>query len=411
MSGRRNLAVALWLLTVAASGIALAIVIATRDTQVPESWGFRGALTVQALTWGTVGAVVAIRRPTNANGWLFAVIGVLFAAEGLVTEYVIAGALVVPGGLPWTTALAWTLTWLWVPPVGLGLIHVPLLFPTGRLLSAAWRPVAIFGVAVIVAFAAVMAVAPGPIQQATFLDNPLALPFVDLDTYAGLIFGLAAIPLVAAIVLAIGSLIRRFRQADDEARRQIKWFALAALIAGTSFAFYFAVSVATYSAASGVPEPTAATKTTEVLLILSILGLPMAAGLAILRYRLFDIDRIISRTISYGLVTALLVALFLVVNLAMQGLVSSVTSTNSFTIAASTLLVAALFTPIRRRVQRLVDRRFDRARYDGDRMASAFSTRMRDAIELPTVTADLDRTVRAAIAPTSLALWLREPGR
>ena len=123
--------------------------------------------------------------------------------------------------------------------------------------------------------------------------------------------------------------------------------------------------------------------------------------------RLYDIDRFISRTISYGLITALLVAVFLIVNLGLQGLLSDVTSGNSLAVAGSTLLAAALFTPVRRRIQGIVDRRFDRARYDGERTASAFSVRMRDATDLATVTRDLDVTVRRAIAPSSVGLWLR----
>ena len=133
----------------------------------------------------------------------------------------------------------------------------------------------------------------------------------------------------------------------------------------------------------------------------------VSVAVAILRYRLYDIDRVISRTISYGLITALLVMVFLLVNLGLQSLLSFVTSGNSLAVAGSTLLAAALFTPVRRRVQRIVDRRFDRARYDGERTASAFSVRMRDATDLPTVTHDLDVTVRRAIAPSRIGLWLR----
>jgi hypothetical protein len=137
----------------------------------------------------------------------------------------------------------------------------------------------------------------------------------------------------------------------------------------------------------------------------------VSIAIAILRYRLYDIDRIISRTIAYGLVTALLVAVFLLVNLGLQWLLSSFTSASSLAVAGSTLLVAGLFTPVRRRVQRIVDRRFDRARYDGERTASEFSARMRDAIDLPTLTRDLDVTVREAIAPSRVGLWLRGSDR
>ncbi len=148
------------------------------------------------------------------------------------------------------------------------------------------------------------------------------------------------------------------------------------------------------------------------LLSVAILPIiPVSVAVAILRYRLYDIDRFISRTISYGLITGLLVAVFLLVNLGLQSVLSSFTSGNSLAVAGSTLLAAALFTPVRGRVQRIVDRRFDRARYDGERTASAFSVRMRDAIDLPAVTTDLDVTVRRALAPSRVGLWLRGGGR
>jgi len=149
----------------------------------------------------------------------------------------------------------------------------------------------------------------------------------------------------------------------------------------------------------------------DLLSVATLSVIAVSVAIAILRYRLYDIDRFISRTISYGLVTALLVSVFLLVNLGLQSVLSSFTSGNSLAVAGSTLLAAALFTPVRGRVQRIVDRRFDRARYDGERTASAFSVRMRDATDLATVTHDLDVTVRRAIAPSRIDVWLRGGGR
>jgi len=403
MTRRRWLAATSWIVTMTVAGIALGILIATRDTPVPTSWGFRGASEAFAVTCGTVGAVVALRRPANINGWLFCAIGLLFATEALVNEYVIAGLLVVPGGLPLAKELGWMLTWLWVPPLGIALIYLPLLFPTGSLLSPRWRPAAILGAVAITTFSLAMAFAPGPIQQATFLVNPLGAPGVGIETYSSVIVGFAVLPLAVAIAMGISSLILRFRRAREDARRQIKWFALAVLVAGAAFTLYLAVSV------TGGWSTTV--KALEILVIVSLMGLPTAAGMAILRYRLYDIDRIVSRTISYGLVTTLLVAVFLFVNLALQGLLSSITASNSWAVAASTLLVAALFTPVRRLIQRAVDRRFNRARYDAERMTAAFAERLRDQVDLPTVARELDATVQRAMAPTSIDLWLRRAGR
>lgn len=401
---RRWPALLAWLLTVSAALIAFGIEVATRDTPVPTSWGFRGASEAFGLTCGTVGVVIALRRPGNLNGWLFCAIGLLFAAEALINEYVIAAVLVIPGGLPWTTGLGWLLTWVWVPPLGIALIFLPLLFPTGRLLSRRLRLAAGLGVVAIVVFGAAVAFAPGPIEQATFVENPLGgVSGLDVATYSGAVVGLAWTPLAIAIGLSLSSLVVRFHRASDDARRQIKWFSLAVMIAGAVFVLYIAVYVL-----GGSPV---VIRVLEVLVIASLLGLPAAAGMAILRYRLYDIDRIVSRTISYGVVTAFLVAVFLLVNLALQAGLSGVTSNNALAVAGSTLLAATLFTPVRQRVQRAVDRRFDRARYDFERTATAFSERLRDEVDLLALGRDLDATVRQAVAPASIGLWLREVDR
>jgi hypothetical protein len=402
MTGRRRLAVALWITTLAVSVIALSIFVATRDTPVPTSWGFRGAADAFGLTCGTMGAIVALRRPENLNGWLFCAIGLLFATEAMINEYVIAGVFVAPDVLPLTTQLAWTLTWIWVPSLGIALIFLPLVFPSGHLLSPRWRVAAILGVVAIGLFGAAVAFLPGPIQQATFLENPLAAP-MDFQTYGTLVVGSTAAPLGIAIALALGSLVLRFRRGTDEARRQIKWFALATFIAGAAFALDLVARI--------VGGPAGVSKVTEVLVVFSVLGIPTAAGMAILRYRLYDIDRIVSRTISYGVITAFLVGVFLLMNLTLQGILSPVTSNNALAVAGSTLLAAALFTPARRRVQRAVDQRFNRGQFDAERTTAAFSERMRDQVDLPTLAGELDATVRQAIAPSSVGLWLRGDGR
>ncbi len=201
------------------------------------------------------------------------------------------------------------------------------------------------------------------------------------------------------IVLSLASLVLRFTRATGDARLQIKWFALATLIAGAAFGVYLAASLAFIDPA-GI-------KVLEVAVVVALMSVPTAAGMAILRYRLYDIDRLVSRTISYGVITALLVTVFLVFNLGLQAALSSVTSSNTWAVAGSTLLVAALFTPVRRRVQRTVDRRFDRARYDAERLTVEFGDRLRNEVDLSTLGDELDATVRRAIAPSSVALWLR----
>ena len=311
--------------------------------------------------------------------------------------------LVAPADLPGQPWLGWTLTWLWVPPIGLAFIFLPLLFPTGHLPSERWRPVAWLGALGTTAFGIAIAFAPGPIQQATYLDNPIH-PFGEDVAAYGVIEGFGVLPFGIAVILAVASLVRRFREGDDVARRQIKWFALAATVAAAAYAGY----VVTYLLANGTPLA----KAFEVTQVAAVIGMPVAAGLAILRYRLFEIDpdhqsndlvraghrfardRLRARESSSS-----------------SGPLESVTGGETIAVALSTLVAAALFQPLRTRVKASVDRRFDRARFDADRTSAAFAERMRDEVDIDAVAADLRTTVQASIKPAGLGLWLRGTGR
>ena len=349
------------------------------------------------LYWA-LGAFIIVRADGHVIGWLFAVapamMASVFGCYGV--GYVLASSqppdllgawLGLVGGL------------LFPPAVILTLPAVALTFPTGTLPGPRWRwPVAL--VAAMVAVRTLVAVIrPGPMFGGG-PENPLTpwLPAVSPSVLEilGALDAIGNLSILLAAGLGVAAIIVRFRRSHGDQRQQLKWF-LAAM------------------APAAVLLPISLIDSRFPLIdLLSVATLPIVAvsvAIAILRYRLYDIDRIISRTISYGLITALLVTVFLLVNLGLQSLLSFVTTGNSLAVAGSTLLAAGLFTPVRRRVQRLVDRRFDRARYDGERTASAFSVRMRDAIDLPTVTNDLDVTVRRAIAPSHLGLWLRGSGR
>ncbi len=391
--------ISIWLVTMSLATTAGVILLATRDAPVPDSWGFRGSAAVFAIACGTIGAIVAQRRPDNVNGWLFCAIGVLFGVQALLVEYVIASVLVVTGGLPWTDAFAWILVWIWVPAVGIALVFLPLVFPTGHLLSPRWRAVAIYGVVALGVFGTAIAFAPGPVDQARFIDNPLGAAGVDPRTYSDRVLGPSSLLLGFAIFLSIASVGLRFRRASGDLRQQIKWFALAALLAGVAFAAYV---IATIGGASGL-----VVKILEISAIVGLTSLPTMAGLAILRYRLYDIDRIISRTIAYGAISAVLVAAYAIAILTLQGPLGAVTGGDTISVAISTLVVAGLFQPLRRRVQAIVDRRFDRARIDAERTVNAFAERLRDEVDIGTVSTDLDRTVRSALHPRNVGLWIR----
>ncbi len=348
------------------------------------------------LYWG-LGALIVARADGHVVGWLFAV-----AAAMMATAFGCFGlGYMLISSQPPDPLGAWVgfVGILLLPPaLILMLPAVALTFPTGTLPGPRWRwPVGLVAAMVAVGMLAIV-IRPGPMFDEGAPDNPLTpwLPAVSPSglEILGALAAIGALSLPLGAGLGVAAIIVRFRRSQGDQRQQLKWFlaamALAAVLIPMSIGGVF----------SSLPL-------LDLLSVAILPIIPVSVAVAILRYRLYDIDRIISRTISYGLITGLLVAVFLVVNLGLQSVLSSVTSGNSLAVAGSTLLAAALFTPVRGRVQRIVDRRFDRARYDGERTASAFSVRMRDATDLLAVTTDLDVTVRRALAPSSVGLWLR----
>lgn len=349
------------------------------------------------LYWG-LGALVVMRANGHVVGWLFAfaaaMMASVFACYGLgfvlassQPPHPLGGWFSLVGGLLFTPAIILTLP------------AVALTFPTGTLPGQRWRwPVALVAAMVAVQML-VIVIRPGPIGEG-LPNNPLTpwLPAFSPDVLEILraLDAIGSLSILLAVGLGVAAIIARFRRSQGDQRQQLKWF------------------LATMAPAAVLLPISLIDARFPIIDLLSVTAfsiVPVAVATAILRYRLYDIDRFISRTISYGLITALLISVFLLVNLGSQSVLSSFTSGNSLAVAASTLLAAALFTPVRQRVQQIVDRRFDRARYDGERTASAFSARMRDATDLPTVANDFDATVRRAIAPSSVGLWLRRSGR
>ncbi len=354
------------------------------------------------LYWG-LGALIVVRADGHVVGWLFAVAAALMASVMgcWVLGYMLATS---QPPDPLGTWLGLVGSLLIGPAIILALPAVALTFPTGTLPGPRWRwPVRVIVAMVAVGMLAVV-IRPGPMfdEGGPYADNPLTpwLPAVSPSVLEilGALAAIGALSLPLGAGLGVAAIIVRFRRSHGDQRQQLKWF----LAAMAPAAVLIPLSISEVSASF------------PLINVLSVATLPiiaMSVAVAILRYRLYDIDRFISRTISYGLITGLLVAVFLLVNLGLQSVLSSFTSGNSLAVAGSTLLAAALFTPVRRRVQRIVDRRFDRARYDGERTAAEFAVRMRDATDLLAVTDDLDVTVRRAIAPSRVGLWLRGGGR
>ena len=391
----KRLATGLWTTTSVVAGGGLVMTMLSSSAEIPDSWGVPGFASVFGLTFGSVGLVVARRLPRTVIGWLFLAIGGLFAVEGLIIAYSTAGVLAFPGRLPGARESAWLLTWIWVPAVTLAAGILPLVFPDGRLPSHRWRPVLVVCLATVLVSSVVLSLVPGPILQATYVVNPLGNDALTMESpVVGIVIFL---PLVASIALGAAALLSRFRQATGDARQQIKWLLLSCAGLGLGLGLSgleFVVSGAQ-------------TKPFQVVILAGALGIPVAAGIAILRYRLYEIDRIISRTLAYAVVTAVLAIIFVAVVLGLQAGLSTVTQANTLAVAASTVLVATLFQPLRARVQRVADRRFNRSRYDAERTVAAFAARLSDVTDASALRDELSAAVDGSIQPLSLGIWLR----
>ena len=394
-AGLRRLAAGLWTTTsvVAGGGLVLTVLGSSADT--PDSWGLPGFASVFGLTFGSVGLVVARRLPRTVIGWLFLAIGGFFAVEGLIIAYSIAGVLAFPGRLPGARESAWALTWIWVPAVVLAAGVLPLVFPDGRLPSRRWQPALVVCAVAIVLPSTILSLVPGPIVQATYVVNPLGNNALSMDSPA--VGSVIFLPLVASIAFGAAALLSRFRRATGDARQQIKWLLLSCAGLGLGLGLSGLEFVVTGTQ----------TKPFQVVVLAGALGIPVAAGLAILRYRLYEIDRIISRTLAYAVVTAVLAIIFVAVVLGLQAGLSTVTQANTLAVAASTVLVATLFQPLRARVQRVADRRFNRSRYDAERTVAAFAARLSDVTDASALRDELSAAVDGSIQPLSLGIWLR----
>lgn len=351
---------------------------------------------VTVILQAGVGSIIEWRRPGHTIGRLLMLSGPVYAFVS--SAWLTASSLepVLDAGLYsvfyWSTSI---LSW---PAVALIAGWIPLLFPTGQLPGPRWRiPV---GILVILSGVGLAALA---IRPMSFPGVTQASPIVNERWAASLAAFGDAIPLelVALIVLAIAALITRYRRGDRVERLQIRWFGAAVSVCGIGIAgtaIQFAVQ------ADGGPLFMA------LVLYAGILAIPIAVGIAVTRYRLYELDRLISRTIGWALVTAVLVAGFAGGLLALQSLLAEFTQGQTLAVAVSTLVAFAAFQPVRRRVQNAVDRRFDRARYDGERTAAAYAERMRDQVDLTDLEADIARTISAALHPASMGIWIRVRG-
>ena len=358
---------------------------------VPIVWG-SGASGLKDALLGTgsfglpfifVGLVLTWRRPEHPIGWGFAAAGCFFTLQAASTAYADA-ALHAGRDLPGAFVAANLTQWIFAPGVYLGFTKVFLLFPDGAELSARWRRLNAAGAVSTVVMSVTSAVAAGPLQNYKQFDNPIG---VDVPA-VGAMQAVGLVAYIGALFAAAVAVVIRYRRSRGVERLQMRWFCIGAI--GTIFAFALMMAMVFLTGDVGPAS-----------LLTSLL--PICAGIAILRYRLFDIDRIISRTVSYLLVTGLLVAAYVggVALLTRLGPFSS-----SVGVATTTLVVAAAFSPLRRRVQAAVDHRFNRARYDAARTIDAFAGRLRDEVDPDVVRHDLLDVAVRAIQPASISLWV-----
>ena len=283
-----------------------------------------------------------------------------------------------------------------IPPVVLATNVLPLVFPTGHLPSPRWRPALWAGGIAMSLSSVAISVVPGPITQVAFVENPVGI--AGLDLASPVIGTVIFVPLILAIALGVTGLLTRFRVATGDARQQIKWLLLACSGVGAGLLLSSSEFILTGHQ----------TKPFQIVILIAALGIPVAAGLAILRYRLYEIDRIISRTVSYAVVTGLLAVVFAVVVVGVQSALSAVTQADTVAVTASTLVVAALFQPVRSRVKRAADRRFNRSRYDAERTVAAFAARLRDAADPGALRGELAAAIGGSVQPGTVGVWLRD---
>ena len=329
------------------------------------------------------GFVLASRRPENRIGWLFLVAGLALGLSGFSNPYALHALVADRGSLPAGLVFAWLSNWIWIIAVA-ALAFLFLLFPTGQLRSRRWRPAAWFAGG---AFA--IATVSTLITATRVWAHPFTSSPGSLDGLTALLEVMAGFLISAGLLVSVVAVVIRFAKSSGEERLQLKWCAAAALV----LAVVFVASIWLNSAV------------VNVLQSVAFLCLWTAIATAVLKYRLYEIDRIISRTLAYAIVTGLLVGLY-------AGLVLLATHVLSFSspvaVAAATLAAAALFSPVRRRVQRVVDRRFNRARYDADTTAALFAAHLKDAVDLDSVQDDLASVVQRALEPAHVSVWISQ---
>lgn len=387
----------------AVTALALALMAPTWGLDLPDSWGFRGFEAMFAVAFSGSGFLILRRQPAHVVGWLLLTSGAISAVQLFAEEYGIASY---HGGLdlPAASWIAWLNVWIWVAVVAMVGIGAVLYFPNGRLPSSRWRVVVWF--AIIGSILTTISAMGDPAQMATNMRgvpppyDPRSLgPLADIapPLFATAGFGtLSVLALAAAVSVAV-----RFRRARGAERQQIKWFAFAAVGIGIA-ATLNALAIALYGDITPWPA-----KLAQYALIAAMALVPVSIGIAIRRYRLYDIDLVINRALVYGALSAVIGAVYTGFVVLFQTFVSPHVGGSEIGVAASTLATFALVQPVRRRIQGIVDRRFYRSRYNAVRTLDSFATRLRDEVDLDALRVDLLDVIGDTLRPAHAGVWLR----
>jgi hypothetical protein len=380
--------VAWGLLALGLLGNAVGVVLSIANGEFLRNPGESILLTLAFGSFLIVGCLLLARRPDNVIGGIFTAVGLLTATAAVAEGYAKYAYVTHPGPLPGRLVAAWVFGWIWAPTIMLTVVFPLLLFPTGRSLSPRWQPLTWLAVGATAALTILSALSPTlPITEGHNIDNPIGVAAANQTGPLAAIVTSLSLFLVAAAVI---SLVVRFRRSQGVERQQLKWFTYAgALVLLTPLGSLFFPSLGNR-------------------FFVVVIALPVAVGIAILRYRLYDIDRLINRTLVYGLLTALLAGVYAGAVLILGQMFGGVSGDPpTWAVAGATLTVAALFQPARRRIQAVVDRRFNRRKYDTAKTVEAFSARLRDEVDLDALTAELLVVVDQTMQPTRASLWLR----
>jgi hypothetical protein len=349
------------------------------------------AVSVLVISFSVVGALIVSHRPQNLIGWIFCAAALFQAFSAVGVEYGTYALVTRPGTLPFAEGVSWLADWIWAPGLGLILVFLPLLFPNGQPPSRRWWPVAWLG-----------GLSIGMITASVSLLVWLQDDIGTADGPPGWLLALLQVcfPLMLlAGLLAVISLVLRFLGARGDERQQIKWFASAATLTFTWILLFEQLLG---------PQEGAFEAIVALSGLVVVPSIPIATGIAILHYRLYDIDRIVNRALVYAALTVTLVLVYLGGVISLQYAFRTMTGGESqLAVVASTLAIAALFNPLRWRIQALVDRRFYRRKYDAQKTLAAFSSRLREETDLDALGGELVTVVRETVQPASVALWLR----